>query len=221
MKSEEGMKKMTIGERLKELRLFLGLTQEEMTQEVVSESFYSKVERGTSKINILDLLEILNKNGINLEDFFEEENSTNKNNLNNELIKSDEFKKIFGKLDLKLSQLTPEEAGKIIRLFIKLNREDEVKNHVSVIREVAKIMLNQLKEEYKGDLFSEARQLIELIEGLPPYPILAVDKLIAQYYSGLIEENLLKVKQIKELIKFNGYSYLLKDLPKISGKGGE
>lgn len=212
---------MTIGERLKELRLFLGLTQEEMTQEVVSESFYSKVERGTSKINILDLLEILNKNGINLEDFFEEENSTNKNNLNNELIKSDEFKKIFGKLDLKLSQLTPEEAGKIIRLFIKLNREDEVKNHVSVIREVAKIMLNQLKEEYKGDLFSEARQLIELIEGLPPYPILAVDKLIAQYYSGLIEENLLKVKQIKELIKFNGYSYLLKDLPKISGKGGE
>ena len=221
MKSEEGMKKMTIGERLKELRLFLGLTQEQMTQEVVSESFYSKVERGTSKINILDLLEILNKNGINLEDFFEEENSTNKNNLNNELIKSDEFKKIFGKLDLKLSQLTPEEAGKIIRLFIKLNREDEVKNHVSVIREVAKIMLNQLKEEYKGDLFSEARQLIELIEGLPPYPILAVDKLIAQYYSGLIEENLLKVKQIKELIKFNGYSYLLKDLPKISGKGGE
>ena len=212
---------MTIGERLKELRLFLGLTQEEMTQGVVSESFYSKVERGTSKINILDLLEILNKNGINLEDFFEEENSTNKNNLNNELIKSDEFKKIFGKLDLRLSQLTPEEAGKIIRLFIKLNREDEVKNHVSVIREVAKIMLNQLKEEYKGDLFSEARQLIELIEGLPPYPILAVDKLIAQYYSGLIEENLLKVKQIKELIKFNGYSYLLKDLPKISGKGGE
>lgn len=52
---------MLIGERLKELRLFLGLTQKEMSQGIVSESFYSRVERGTRKIKIVDLLTLLIK----------------------------------------------------------------------------------------------------------------------------------------------------------------
>lgn len=46
-------------ERLKQARLDLGLTQREMAGEVMSTSFYSKVENGISDINTMDLLKIL------------------------------------------------------------------------------------------------------------------------------------------------------------------
>ena len=40
---------MTVGEALKQMRLQAGLTQTEMTAGVVSESFYSKIERGAAR----------------------------------------------------------------------------------------------------------------------------------------------------------------------------
>lgn len=215
MKSEEGMKKMTIGERLKELRLFLGLTQEEMTQGVVSESFYSKVERGTSKINILDLLEILNKNGINLEDFFEEEACSKDDNLNENSVKSDQFKNVLGKLQIEFSNLSPQETDRIIRIIMTVSQETNGNSQLLEARKFAKVANTQLRECYQESLISEAKSIIKLIEELPPYPLLAVDKLTAQYYKGLIEKDNLKVNQIIELIKLNGYEDLIKDLPKL------
>ena len=215
MKSEEGMKKMTIGERLKELRLFLGLTQEEMTQGIVSESFYSKVERGTSKINILDLLEILNKNGINLEDFFEEDVHSKGDNLKGNSVKSDQFKNVLEKLQLEFSNLSAQEVDRVIRIIMKLSQETDGNNQLLETRKFAKAASIELRECYQEKLISEAKSIIKLIEELPPYPLLAVDKLIAQYYKGLIEKDKLKVNQIVELIKLNGYEGLIKDLPKL------
>ncbi len=49
---------MTIGERLREIRDSMNLTQTEMCAGVVTESFYSRVENGKSEINIDDLLAI-------------------------------------------------------------------------------------------------------------------------------------------------------------------
>ena len=56
---------MTIGEALLNLRKQLGLTQTEMAANVVSTSFYSKVERNIHDIGTNDLLQILNKHQIN------------------------------------------------------------------------------------------------------------------------------------------------------------
>ena len=49
----------SIGEALKEERRSLGLTQEQFIKGIISESFYSKVERGKNEIVAVDLLKIL------------------------------------------------------------------------------------------------------------------------------------------------------------------
>ena len=61
---------MTIGERLREIRDSINLTQTEMCAGVVTESFYSRVENGKSEINIDDLLAILKQNHVSVRDFF-------------------------------------------------------------------------------------------------------------------------------------------------------
>lgn len=61
---------MTIGEELKKTRNFLGLTQSEMCYGIVTDSFYSRVERNMSQICVKDLVAILNAHQIAVEDFF-------------------------------------------------------------------------------------------------------------------------------------------------------
>ena len=61
---------MEIGELLKEYRLSLGITQKQMAKNIVSTSFYSRVEQGISRINAIDLLKILKLHSINKTDFF-------------------------------------------------------------------------------------------------------------------------------------------------------
>lgn len=61
-----------IGKRLKTLRQELGLTQTEMAAGVISVSFYSKAERGLNDIGINDILEILQKNNVSPQAFFED-----------------------------------------------------------------------------------------------------------------------------------------------------
>lgn len=56
---------MKIGELLKMTRKNIGWTQKEMAVGIVSESFYSKVERGIHHINADTLLEILKAKRIN------------------------------------------------------------------------------------------------------------------------------------------------------------
>ena len=62
---------MTIGEQLKKTRNMLELTQLQMSAGIITESFYSKVERDKSKIDIVDLVKILNYHKVSLYDFFE------------------------------------------------------------------------------------------------------------------------------------------------------
>ena len=50
---------MTIGQALKSLRLHAGMTQTEMAAGIVTESFYSKVERGVHAIDANVLIQIL------------------------------------------------------------------------------------------------------------------------------------------------------------------
>ncbi len=61
---------MKIGDILKAYRVRAGLTQEQMTGGVVSESFYSKVERGIHKIDVDTLVEMLQANGFSTNALF-------------------------------------------------------------------------------------------------------------------------------------------------------
>ena len=75
---------MTIGEALLNLRKQLGLTQTEMAANVVSTSFYSKVESNIHDIGTNDLLQILNKHQINATYFFE--NLNDKENISEDIM---------------------------------------------------------------------------------------------------------------------------------------
>lgn len=63
---------MTIGEALKQARLHRGLTQEQMANGIISESFYSKVERDVHQIDTNLLLNILISHHIDVGSFLVE-----------------------------------------------------------------------------------------------------------------------------------------------------
>ncbi|CCI87302.1 helix-turn-helix domain-containing protein [Lactobacillus gigeriorum] len=62
---------MNIGSELKKVREELGLSQEKMAGNVLTKSYYSKIERGEYEIKACDLKEILSLHGIKTSDFFE------------------------------------------------------------------------------------------------------------------------------------------------------
>lgn len=62
---------MTIGEALKQIRKHEGLTQKEMTKGLITESFYSKIERGVHSVDAETLINILSANHIDVTYFFD------------------------------------------------------------------------------------------------------------------------------------------------------
>lgn len=65
---------MEIGAALKVTRKKLNLSQSEMAGNILTKSYYSKIERGIHEINAQDLIDILNLHGIRIQDFCEEFN---------------------------------------------------------------------------------------------------------------------------------------------------
>lgn len=63
---------MTIGELLKEKRLAENKTQKEWVGNIISTSYYAKVEKNIHRITAEDLLALLKHNDISTTDFFEE-----------------------------------------------------------------------------------------------------------------------------------------------------
>lgn len=60
---------MTIGKALKQLRLHAGLTQDQMAAGIISESYYSKVERDIHNIDAKLLIDILRVHGFDVISF--------------------------------------------------------------------------------------------------------------------------------------------------------
>ncbi|MFK8243129.1 MULTISPECIES: Rgg/GadR/MutR family transcriptional regulator [unclassified Facklamia] len=69
---------MEIGEVLRSYRRSLGLTQQEMAANVLTTSYYSKVEKGYHRISAEDLFEILDLHGIKLMSFYEKYHKNDK-----------------------------------------------------------------------------------------------------------------------------------------------
>ncbi|MFD1286784.1 helix-turn-helix domain-containing protein [Lactobacillus melliventris] len=73
----EGIK-MTIGELLKDYRISQKKTQKQWAKDVISPSFYAKVEKNLSRISAEDLIELLHSNQIPVIDFFSKLNQKDK-----------------------------------------------------------------------------------------------------------------------------------------------
>lgn len=78
---ENKLTKISIGEQLKKLRLHAGLSQTEMAAGVISESYYSKVERGVHGIDADVLIDLLAKHYFGVIEFFN--NLVNQNSNQN------------------------------------------------------------------------------------------------------------------------------------------
>ena len=130
---------MTIGELLKDYRIKQGKNQREFIAGIVSQSYYSKVEKEIHRITADDLLKILNHNGIPVKEFFEKlEIDPNQwqidkiNKLMEEITKAsyseqaiDQIRKIREKVKkLDLNPELKEEALLIIDGFIELEKDD-------------------------------------------------------------------------------------------------
>lgn len=81
---------MKIGKALQLFRLSRGLSQEEMAAGIISESYYSKVERGVHKIDAETLFQILRVHDFNVNNFFEtvllqDKNANREGSLMNEI----------------------------------------------------------------------------------------------------------------------------------------
>lgn len=80
-----GMEKiMTIGSLLRKFRLNKEKTQREWIGNIVSPSYYSKVEKDIHRISAEDLISLLNYNSVSLIDFFGELNSSKQSQYNQE-----------------------------------------------------------------------------------------------------------------------------------------
>ena len=65
---------MDIGEKIKNLRTILGLTQEELAERAeLTKGFISQLERGLTSPSISSLEDVLEALGTNISDFFKEE----------------------------------------------------------------------------------------------------------------------------------------------------
>ena len=130
---------MTIGELLKDYRIKQGKNQREFIAGIVSQSYYSKVEKEIHRITADDLLEILNHNGIPVKEFFKKlEIDPNQwqidkiNKLMEEITEAsyseqaiDQIRKIREKAQkLDLNPELKEEALLIIEGFIELEKDD-------------------------------------------------------------------------------------------------
>lgn len=103
-----------IGDKLKNLRQQLGLTQTEMAAGVISVSFYSKVERGLNDIGVKDFLEILKSHDVTPKEFFEDIT-----------IKKNDQKKVI----------------RLVNRFIKVATEDNDVEINKVIKDLDKIKI--------------------------------------------------------------------------------
>lgn len=72
---------MNIGNILRECRLQLGLTQAEISENILTPSYYSKIERNAHRITAEDLLKILNKHSIDISEFINRINNSNPNDI--------------------------------------------------------------------------------------------------------------------------------------------
>ena len=205
---------MKIGTQLKTTRLLVGLTQEQFSPGIVTESYYSRLESNKSNISMDSLLKILNYNQVSLYDFFE---PIIRENINQELILA------FINLDSKkieqldLADGNEQMLAKIMLAILKKNNLNNskdyqmqlekylsIKNQDEIQRAVIDLLLAYLCDidqlmlivkKYKKYVFESSKQELTL-------RIIARIELVAMerfYKAGRIDDTLQLVKLLGSL----------------------
>ncbi|RHP31978.1 helix-turn-helix domain-containing protein [Lachnotalea sp. AF33-28] len=112
---------MQIGQKLKDLRVLKGLTQEELANRAeLSKSFISQVERDLTSPSIATLVDILQCLGTNISDFF------NSDGGDEQIVfsKNDYFEKIDGELNNKIEWIIPNAQKNIMEPILLTLEKD-------------------------------------------------------------------------------------------------
>ena len=111
---------MDIGEKIKNLRTILGLTQEELAERAeLTKGFISQVERGLTSPSISSLEDVLEALGTNISDFFKEEKEEKF-----VFQKFDAFETIFENGNSKLEWIVPNaQKNSMEPIIITLNEQ--------------------------------------------------------------------------------------------------
>ena len=137
------MTMMNIGELLKKYRLQLGLTQKEMAQDILTASYYSKVERSEHKISAEEVFAILSKHSIDRVEFIGDlQQQTDVNSIRN------------ANLDK-----TAQTADAFLRKVEQICDDATLRSHCTILRNYIKQgtyaklpkTLKTISSEYKND----------------------------------------------------------------------
>lgn len=153
---------MDIGLRLKQFRILLGLNQEDFVKGIMSESYYSRVERGKGSLEIMQLMAILNKNKISLRDFFEEDEGT------------DYFKELAQIKMVSKGELTADYLKSLDQLFPFLDRVEKEKlmevifrvpfnkyeTNKELVNKCSQIMMRYLVDCWENDYYASAKRAV-------------------------------------------------------------
>lgn len=252
---------MQIGTELNRTRLLLGLTQQEMADDVITPSYYSRVENNQHEISAEDLLAILNEHQVSLYDFFNKVNNFEvperiifrklelafndhdikvlkrvKKNINDPKI-AIIIDLMIATLEKQVKQLDADLIKKMQSSILKIGSWDaeslwrlnivlpiysfeklrvlmtSVFNSFSdfnfkdsrLVSILANLELNYLRRALKEkDVQSVRKTAVNLMQ-LPSSSKIVLQKLIAQYYLAVLDEEQQKVKEITTYIKQCGY----------------
>ena len=136
---------MTIGEALKKERKDLGLTQTEMAGDILTKSYYSKVERGQHEIKAVDLIEILRLHDIDISSFFSQIETNQK--INNEEYIYKLHRAYYHK---NLEQLS--ELQKQLKKEVQTSEILNLETQANVVKAYLTHSLNKLTDREKADI---------------------------------------------------------------------
>lgn len=194
------------GEHLRIWRIALGISQEDFVEGIISESYYSKIERGKAGIKITHLLAILKKNGISLADFLSDLDE--KERIDNQIIDLDKLQVLLPVLDRLAAK---KEMDKIFSLSLINTPELEAK--------CAQVVLSYLKKCYQDGFIKEVKRSIKYIDSLSNNnDLVAFEKLQAKYYQALISSDKKQGNEIIKRLRKLKYEKVLKELPTMKGK---
>lgn len=207
---------MDIGLRLKQFRILLGLNQEDFVKGIMSESYYSRVERGKGSLEIMQLMAILNKNKISLRDFFEEDERT------------DYFKELA---QIKLAQngkLTREYLLSVKQLFPFLDNAEKEKlmdailqvpastyqDNLSLVNESSQVVMNYLADCWENDNRIGVEKSVQYLRTFKVGSLSKYKVLLLDYFEAWAQNDNHNIKLTMEKIRKNYEKDILKEKKK-------
>ena len=227
---------MTIGEQLKKIRIHLGITQAQMCAGIISETFYSRIEHGKSKIDLNDLIKILQKNHISLEEFweaFEIRKNKREEDCRKELVSKLLVAVEKNNVEKLPSSLQKEMKYRILQigewnkrtlqqlwLTMPLWNDEELELLMADVADwekaaagmpdgtlviLSKVLVQFLQRSYGKKQFAQVEETIDWVNELPARPVVAIAKLVANYYQALFDGDAKAIEEIKAVVSRIGY----------------